>query len=39
VLLDPDVSKYFPNSEAVNSALRALISLIPKKQKGIAARG
>ena len=31
VLLEPDVRKYFPNSDAVNSALRALIALIPAK--------
>ncbi len=30
VMLDPDVREYFPNSEAVNSALRRLISQIPK---------
>lgn len=33
IVLDPDVQAYFPNSEAVNNALRSLISLIPKKQK------
>jgi hypothetical protein len=33
VLLDPDVSEYFPTSEAVNSALRSLIALVPKKPK------
>lgn len=27
--LDPDVRKYFPDSEAVNKALRGLIELIP----------
>ena len=37
VLLDPDVSRYFPTSESVNNALRSLIALIPKKPK--AARG
>jgi hypothetical protein len=30
VMLEPDVSVYFPNSEAVNHALRGLIALIPK---------
>ena len=30
VLLEPDVREYFPDSESVNKALRALISLIPK---------
>lgn len=30
VVLEPDVQKYFPNSEAVNSALRTLIRLFPR---------
>lgn len=30
VILDEDVRKYFPNSEAVNKALRSLIELIPQ---------
>lgn len=29
VLLDPDVRAYFPDDEAVNSTLRALIRLVP----------
>lgn len=29
VILDPDVRKYFPDSESVNATLRALIQLIP----------
>lgn len=29
VMLEPDVRLYFPNSDAVNTALRALITLIP----------
>lgn len=29
VALDPDVRAYFPDSEAVNRALRGLIKLIP----------
>jgi hypothetical protein len=33
IVLDPDVQAYFPNSEAVNNALRSLITLIPKEQK------
>jgi hypothetical protein len=37
VVLDPDVSEYFPTSESVNAALRSLIALIPRKRK--AARG
>ena len=32
VTLDPDVQAYFPDSEAVNTALRALIQLIPAKK-------
>ncbi len=31
IVLDPDVKKYFPNSESVNSTLRSLIKLIPQK--------
>jgi len=30
VALDSDVQAYFPNSEAVNRALRGLIELLPK---------
>ena len=33
VMLEPDVQKYFPDSESVNSALRSLISLIPERKK------
>lgn len=29
VVLEPDVRKYFPNSKAVNRALRTLIEIIP----------
>ena len=29
--LDPDVRRYFPDSEAVNRALRGLIELIPEE--------
>ncbi|MEP7199840.1 MAG: hypothetical protein ABI874_08495 [Chloroflexota bacterium] len=29
VMLEPDVRKYFPNSDAVNTTLRSLIALIP----------
>ena len=32
VVVDRDVRAYFPNSEAVNHALRGLIALIPKKK-------
>ena len=31
IILDPDVKKYFPNSESVNSTLRSLIKLIPQQ--------
>ena len=31
VLLEPDVREYFPDSEAVNKALRCLIPLLPQK--------
>ncbi len=27
VLLSPDIAKYFPNDEAVNSALRSLVDI------------
>ena len=30
-VLDPDVREYFPDSESVNRALRALIAIAPKK--------
>ena len=33
VMLASDVRKYFPNSEAVNNALRSLIAIIPSKQR------
>lgn len=33
VMLEPDVREYFPNSEAVNRALRTLITLVPHKRK------
>jgi histone deacetylase complex regulatory component SIN3 len=32
VTLDPDVREYFPDAEAVNTALRTLIQLIPSKK-------
>ncbi len=35
VILEEDVRAYFPDSNAVNEALRALIRLIPKQHKGI----
>ena len=33
VILEPDVHRFFPDSESVNKALRSLIDLIPKKRK------
>ena len=33
VVLEPDVYDYFPNSQAVNQALRTLISLVPEKRE------
>ena len=38
IMLDPDVQPYFPDSEAVNKALRALIALIPQKQSKVKKR-
>ena len=37
VTLDPDVYEYFPDSQAVNLALRTLISLVPEKRQTAAA--
>lgn len=33
VMLEPDVRKYFSNSEAVNKALRSLIAIIPSSAR------
>jgi len=33
VVLSPDVAEYFPDSEAVNAALRALIEIARKSTK------
>jgi hypothetical protein len=33
VTLDPDVRRYFPDSEAVNTALRCLIPLVAPKDR------
>lgn len=38
VMLEPDVREYFPDSEAVNRALRTLITLVPHKRKPIKRR-
>ena len=32
IVLDPDVAKRFPNSEAVNQALRSLANIQDRKQ-------
>lgn len=32
VMLEPDVRKYFPNSDSVNKALRSLIQSTPSKR-------
>ena len=37
VVLEPDVYEYFPNSQAVNFALRTLISLVPEKRAATTA--
>jgi len=36
VLLDPDVAEIFPNSDAVNRALRALIGIIKDRSQSAA---
>lgn len=36
VMIEPDVRKYFSDSEAVNKALRSLIAIIPKKHRTAA---
>ena len=36
VVLDPDVAKVFPSSEAVNDALRTLAEIAKKKTKRAA---
>jgi len=36
VMLEPDIREYFPDSEAVNKALRCLIPLVPKKRRAKA---
>lgn len=38
VMLEPDVREYFPDSESVNNALRALIAIAPKKRKKAKSR-
>ena len=38
VMLEPDVKKYFPNSESVNATLRGLITLLPKNSGKVRVR-
>ncbi len=38
VVLAPDVREYFPDSKSVNTALRSLIKLIPRKRRPSAKR-
>ena len=33
IMLEPDVRKYFPTSDAVNKALRVLIEIAPAKKR------
>lgn len=33
IMLEPDVRKYFADSESVNKALRSLIAIIPSKKR------
>ena len=38
VVLEPDVAKVFPNTEAVNSSLRALANIIRRQGKALAGK-
>ena len=38
VVLEPDVAKAFPNAEAVNSSLRALVGIIKRREKAVASK-
>ncbi len=38
VMLEPDVRKYFPTSDAVNKALRSLIEIIPTRGGAVGRR-
>jgi len=33
VMLEPEIKKYFPDSAAVNKALRSLIEILPEKKR------
>ena len=39
VILEPDVQEYFPDSASVNSALRSIIGLIPKRRFNVNEAG
>lgn len=36
IVLEPDVQRYFPDSETVNTVLRSLIQLIPSRRRSKA---
>jgi len=36
IMLEPDVKKYFSDSESVNKVLRSLIAIIPAKRRTIS---
>ena len=38
VMLEPNLRKYFPTSEAVNKALRSLIEIVPTKKRASSSR-
>ena len=38
VMLEPDVRKYFPTSDAVNKALRSLLKIVPAKKRASCRR-
>ncbi len=39
VVIDPDVAEYFPDHDAVNNALRGLVEIIKRREKGGQPRG
>ena len=38
VLLEPDVAKFFPTAEDVNTSLRALAGILRRRRKAVVAR-
>jgi hypothetical protein len=38
VIIDPDISEFFPDHAAVNNALRSLINIIKNREKRTAER-